>query len=123
MAINHGDVFANSEPLPTRVVVVQIIKVTRISVKYIVPSRIITTTKGDRDFSTVTACRAIASRQDLRNRSNEARKNAQATKMHGIQAISVDLSGGGIAGHPGHAIPRGDGITPRDVMVALTKQA
>jgi hypothetical protein len=128
------------------------------SVKYIVPSRIITTTKGDREFSTMTACRAIASRQDLRNRNNEARKNAPSGKTSQSilvrrsssltsnqnawnplvqwyislvrisnwitdQAISVDLSGGGIAGHPGHATPGGDGITARAVRAAMPKQA
>jgi len=50
------------------------------SVKHIVPSRIRMTTKGDRDFSTMTACRAIASRQDWRNRKIEARKNAPSGK-------------------------------------------
>jgi len=50
------------------------------SVKYIVPSRIRMTTKGDRNFSTMTACRAIASRKDRRNRNNEARKNAPSSK-------------------------------------------
>jgi len=71
------------------------------SIKYIVPSRIRITTKGGREFSTMAACMAIASRKDRRNRNNDARKNAplgktsqsilvrrpshlQATKMHGI---------------------------------------
>jgi hypothetical protein len=39
------------------------------------------------------------------------------------QANSVAVSEWGVVRHPGHAIPGGDGITPRDVMVALTKQA
>ena len=50
------------------------------SPKYIVPSRIRMTTKGDREFSTLAACREIASRKDRRNRNNEARKNAPSGK-------------------------------------------
>ena len=50
------------------------------SVKHIVPSRIRITTKGDRGFTTMTACKAIASRQDWRNRKNEARKKAPSGK-------------------------------------------
>ena len=41
------------------------------------------------------------------------------------QAISVDICERRLRGavrHPGHATPGGDGITPRDVSVALTKQ-
>ena len=38
------------------------------------------------------------------------------------QAISVNLSEWGLVRHPGHATPGGEGITPRDVRVALTKQ-
>ena len=38
------------------------------------------------------------------------------------QSISVDLSGGGTERHPGHAIPGGGGISPRDVRDVLTKQ-
>jgi len=46
------------------------------SVKYIVPSRIRMITKGDREFPSMAGCRAIASRKDLRNCNNDARKNA-----------------------------------------------
>jgi len=46
------------------------------SVKYIVPSRIRMTTKGDRELSTKAALREIAFCKDWRNRNNEARKNA-----------------------------------------------
>lgn len=60
------------------------------SVKYIVPSRIRMITKGDREFSTMTACRAIASRKDLRSRNNEARKNAPSGKTS--QSILVRRS-------------------------------
>ena len=60
------------------------------SVKYIVPSRIRMTTKGGREFSTMTACRAIASRKDRRNHNNEARKNAPSGKTS--QSILVRRS-------------------------------
>ena len=125
------------------------------SPKYIVPSRIRMTTKGDREFSTLAACREIASRKDRRNRNNEARKNAPSGKTSQLilvrksysltlnqnawnplvyislvrisnwttdQAISVNLSEWGLVRHPGHATPGGEGITPWDVRVALTKQ-
>ena len=60
------------------------------SEKYIVPSRIRMTTKGDREFSTMTARRAIASRNDRRTRNNEARKNAPSGKAS--QSILVRRS-------------------------------
>ena len=39
------------------------------------------------------------------------------------QAISVDLPAVTMERHPGHAIPGGEGMTPRDVRAAMIKVA
>ena len=62
------------------------------SVKYIVPSLIRMTANGDREFSTLTAFRAIASRKDRRNRNSAARKNAPFEQDKSVETNEENLA-------------------------------